>query len=76
MENNVGLELGSIVCKHCQTLIGTFASEKVTVYYSDCQEQDCWETRLKKNKEVESKSSGGDYAAESTEFMNIRKMMN
>lgn len=42
------LELGTILCKHCETIIGTFDAEKVTFYYSDCQEPDCHEERVKK----------------------------
>jgi hypothetical protein len=48
MENSTtGLELGVIFCKYCQTEIGTFDAEKVTTYYSDCQEQDCLKNRKK-----------------------------
>jgi hypothetical protein len=48
MENSTtSLELGVIFCKYCQTEIGTFDAEKVTTYYSDCQEQDCLENRKK-----------------------------
>jgi hypothetical protein len=50
MENTaVGLELGVILCKHCQSEIGTFDAEKVTTYYSDCQEQECIENRTTTN---------------------------
>ncbi|OXM83765.1 GapA-binding peptide SR1P [Paenibacillus rigui] len=46
MENSpVSLEMGVIICRHCETEIGTFDSEKVTTYYSDCQEQQCLEGR-------------------------------
>ncbi|WP_144029100.1 GapA-binding peptide SR1P [Paenibacillus rigui] len=37
--------MGVIICRHCETEIGTFDSEKVTTYYSDCQEQQCLEGR-------------------------------
>jgi hypothetical protein len=49
MENKpiVSLDLGVILCKHCLTVIDTFDSEKVTTYYSDCQEQYCLEKRVK-----------------------------
>lgn len=47
------LELGTILCKHCETLIGTLDSEKVTIYYSECQEQDCLEERVKSGKQPE-----------------------
>ncbi|OXM86976.1 phosphoenolpyruvate carboxykinase (ATP) [Paenibacillus rigui] len=36
-----GLDLGAIVCKHCEELIDTFDAEKVTTYYSDCQSNEC-----------------------------------
>lgn len=46
MENaSAGLEWGTILCKHCGCVIGTFYSEKILVYYSDCQEQDCMQAR-------------------------------
>lgn len=42
MENSqASLEMGVILCKHCETEIGTFDSPKVTIYYSDCQEREC-----------------------------------
>lgn len=48
MENTaVGLELGVILCKHCQNEIGTLETEKVTIYYSDCKEQECLANRTK-----------------------------
>ncbi|QYR20936.1 GapA-binding peptide SR1P [Paenibacillus sp. sptzw28] len=47
MENTtVSLELGVILCKHCQKEIGTLATERVTTYYSDCREQKCLENRM------------------------------
>jgi len=52
MENSpVSLDLGVIVCKHCETEIGTFDSEKVMTYYSDCQEQECLANREQKERE-------------------------
>jgi hypothetical protein len=42
------LEWGTILCKHCGSVIGTFYSEKVTIYYSDCQEPDCLQARKNK----------------------------
>lgn len=46
MENtSIRLELGVIICKYCSSMIGTLDSEKVTTYYSDCQEPVCLETR-------------------------------
>ncbi|MFD0693083.1 GapA-binding peptide SR1P [Paenibacillus sp. GCM10027628] len=46
MENaSACLELGVILCKHCQTTLGTLDTEKVTTFYSDCLEQECLETR-------------------------------
>lgn len=41
------LWLGTILCKHCKTVIGMFDSEQSTTYYSDCQEPDCLKARLK-----------------------------
>ncbi|WP_269103646.1 GapA-binding peptide SR1P [Paenibacillus sp. EPM92] len=50
MENSsISVDLGVILCKHCAEIIGTFDSEKVTTYYSDCQEPDCLETRKNTN---------------------------
>ncbi|KRE47091.1 GapA-binding peptide SR1P [Paenibacillus sp. Soil522] len=44
MGNN-GIDLGVIICKHCMSVIDTLPTERVTTYYSDCQEQDCLITR-------------------------------
>ncbi|MGG1600646.1 GapA-binding peptide SR1P [Paenibacillus naphthalenovorans] len=44
MERSVGvneLHLGTILCKHCQQIIGTQETRKVTVYYSECPSGDC-----------------------------------
>lgn len=38
---NKSLDLGVIICKHCMTVIDTLPTERVTTYYSDCQELDC-----------------------------------
>ncbi|WP_235941713.1 GapA-binding peptide SR1P [Paenibacillus puerhi] len=42
---SASLDLGSIVCKHCHEMIGTFDAEKVIIYYSDCQEHTCLKER-------------------------------
>ncbi|WP_284645296.1 GapA-binding peptide SR1P [Paenibacillus silviterrae] len=47
------VELGVILCKYCHTVIGTFDAEKVTTYYSDCQEQDCYEVRLRREADAQ-----------------------
>lgn len=46
MGNN-GLDLGVIICKHCMSVIDTLPTERVTTYYSDCQELDCLITRVR-----------------------------
>ncbi|NTZ20951.1 GapA-binding peptide SR1P [Paenibacillus sp. JMULE4] len=33
--------MGTILCKHCQQIIGTQETRKVTVYYSECPSGDC-----------------------------------
>nr|WP_143100989.1 GapA-binding peptide SR1P [Paenibacillus sp. 1_12] len=38
--------MGIIFCKYCQNEIATFDAEKVTTYYSDCQDQECQENRV------------------------------
>nr|WP_245247304.1 MULTISPECIES: GapA-binding peptide SR1P [unclassified Paenibacillus] len=35
------MHLGTILCKHCQQIIGTQETRKVTVYYSECQSDNC-----------------------------------
>ncbi|SFK73429.1 SR1 protein [Paenibacillus sp. 1_12] len=45
-KTSVGLDMGIIFCKYCQNEIATFDAEKVTTYYSDCQDQECQENRV------------------------------
>lgn len=48
MGDSVGaLELGSIVCKHCGTLIDTLDTERVIIYYSRCDQWECVEEELR-----------------------------
>ncbi|TDF92029.1 GapA-binding peptide SR1P [Paenibacillus piri] len=37
--------MGIIVCKHCQSTIATFDSERLITYYSDCRQPECLELR-------------------------------
>ena len=39
--DEVGLEMGMILCKQCEALLGTFDAEKVTTYYVDCKNGVC-----------------------------------
>jgi hypothetical protein len=48
----IRLEMGVIFCKYCQVEIDTFDAERVTTYYSDCQEQECLASRGSKEIEV------------------------
>ncbi|GIP39535.1 hypothetical protein J31TS4_28150 [Paenibacillus sp. J31TS4] len=42
MQNTVNrVELGTIVCRHCQAVIGTQDTEKVAFYYAACEKEDC-----------------------------------
>jgi hypothetical protein len=40
-----GIEMGAIYCKHCMKMIDTQPTEKVTIYYSECEDQLCREAR-------------------------------
>ncbi|MFC6227978.1 GapA-binding peptide SR1P [Paenibacillus allorhizosphaerae] len=42
----IPIELGTIICKHCMSVIGTIDSEKVTLYYSECPDRDCINSRI------------------------------
>ncbi|UUZ83570.1 GapA-binding peptide SR1P [Paenibacillus sp. P26] len=54
MENAASrVDLGVILCKHCMSEIGTFDAEKVTTYYSDCQEPECLEARKSKEMQLQ-----------------------
>lgn len=52
MGNSVGgIDLGVILCKYCLKAIDTIDVEKVTTYYSDCNEQVCLEKRIQNDQE-------------------------
>jgi hypothetical protein len=39
--------LGVVLCKYCNCTIDTIDTEKVTTYYSVCDQEDCIERRNK-----------------------------
>ncbi|SDC65044.1 SR1 protein [Paenibacillus sp. UNCCL117] len=45
---SAGLDLGTVLCKHCDKMIDTLDSDKSAVYYSDCGEAECLERRAEK----------------------------
>jgi hypothetical protein len=51
------LEMGTIFCKHCERVIATFDAEKITNYYSDCQDKECLKSRNRKQSEETQKSN-------------------
>lgn len=40
-ERKKSIPMGAIMCPLCGALIDTFESEKVIIYYSKCNKQDC-----------------------------------
>ncbi len=38
--------MGAIYCKHCMKMIDTQPTEKVTNYYSECEDVQCRESRV------------------------------
>ncbi|WP_261381382.1 GapA-binding peptide SR1P [Paenibacillus cremeus] len=54
------LNLGVILCKHCMTVIDTIDSEKVTTYYSDCHELECFEKRARQSSQAADSSESSD----------------
>ncbi|TVY09511.1 GapA-binding peptide SR1P [Paenibacillus cremeus] len=52
--------MGVILCKHCMTVIDTIDSEKVTTYYSDCHELECFEKRARQSSQAADSSESSD----------------
>jgi hypothetical protein len=51
MESSGGnIELGTIICKHCDSIIDTLDTEKVTVFYGICEDPNCISMQNKKGK--------------------------
>lgn len=39
--NRCKVKMGVILCKHCDSVIDTLDTEKVTVYYLECSQANC-----------------------------------
>jgi hypothetical protein len=51
MESSGGnIELGTIICKHCDSIIDTLDTEKVTIFYGICEDPNCISNQNKKGK--------------------------
>lgn len=48
--SNRGIELGTIICKHCDSIIDTLDTEKVTVIYGVCEDSNCISNQNQKEK--------------------------
>jgi hypothetical protein len=46
------VDMGVIICKHCDAIIDTLDTEKVITYYADCRKEDCMDKRAEKEKEA------------------------
>ena len=40
------LELGTILCKHCNKIVGTLPTRGVKRFYGECHDETCMYTRL------------------------------
>ncbi|WP_240416832.1 GapA-binding peptide SR1P [Paenibacillus periandrae] len=48
--SNSGIELGTIICKYCDSIIDTLDTEKVTVIYGVCENSSCISNQNQKEK--------------------------
>jgi hypothetical protein len=51
LNNNAQVTLGVILCKYCLCTIDTVDTEKVMIYYIECEQEECIAKRNKNGEE-------------------------